>query len=445
MLHKISYKVYEAALRQLGMTPNADYAMLDHFMFDGRDDVKMAVAVDDNYPHGSGAVCAAWIDWISPKGEYDGDDSKQEIAEEIADMLDAVKEEYGAKTAWTTVNVPPYRLKELGRGEKLGWEYGMDEYAGWGWPIYSPRADGYVYFMHARDSVQSAADEEVGERVKKWLSPGARKSESYFDAWKKANPKLRDSGFMARQAFRHMHGIIDKIGAERLADAARDASDKFGYVIVDKLVRSKFADFFRPGGWWNLIPAQTYKAILSRQRDLHLGRRAYGVSEKTLRECLDKICENYCKLKFICDFMLGGEGGEFNEELYDTPLYDELRKRGVKADNFIEHLLEASLSYIPPENGDRFGECFTDTPYTFQAYEQVLDDLPTEPDADQMVVAINRCIDICHNRGALAWAFVEGGERTCAEASGMKPDEVYESADRQIRYWAHMLDEAFRE
>ena len=107
--------------------------------------------------------------------------------------------------------------------------------------------------------------------------------------------------------------------------------------------------------------------------------------------------------------------------------------------------MEASLSYIPPENGDRFGECFTDTPYTFQAYEQVLDGLPTEPDADQMVVAINRCIDICHNRGALAWAFVEGGERTCAEASSMKPDEVYESADRQIRYWAHMLDEAFCE
>ena len=229
-----------------------------------------------------------------------------------------------------------------------------------------------------------------------------------------------------------MHGIIDEIGAERLADAAHDASDEFGYVIVDKLVCSKFADFFRPGGWWNLIPAQTYKAILSRQRDLHLGRRAYGVSDKTLLECLDKICENYCKLKFVYDFMLEGEGTEYDEELYDTPLYGELQKRGVKACSFIEHLLEVSLSYIPPENSDRFGECFTDTPYTFQAYEHVLNGLPTEPDADQMVVAINKCIDICHNRGALAWAFVEGGERTCAEASGMKPDEVYESTDRQI-------------
>lgn len=444
MLHKVSYKVYEAALRQLDMKPDADYAMLDHFMFEGRNGVKMAVAVDDNYPPGSGAACAAWIDWINPKGEYDGDDSKREIAEEIADMLDAVKEEYGAKTAWTTINVPPYRLKELKRGEKLGWEYGMDEYAGWGWPIYSPRADGYVYFMHARDNVRLTAAEEIGERVEKWLSPGAKKSESYLDAWKKANPKLHDSGFLARQAFRRLHGIIDEIGAERLAEAAAEAA-KHGYVIADKLVRQKFARFFKPGTWWNLIPAQTYKAMLSRQRDLRLRRRAYGVSEKTLRECLDKICENYCKLKFIYDFIIGNEDFECGEDLFAIPLYDKLLKRGVKAGDFINQLLETSLSYIPPENGKRFGECFTDTPYTFEAYKRVLDGLPAEPNADQMVVAINRCVDICHNRGALAWAFVEGGERTCAEASGMKPDEIYESADRQIRYWAHMLDETFCE
>ena len=113
MLYKVSYKVYEATLRKLGMKPNADYAMLDHFIFDGQNSVKMAMAVDDNYPPRSGSVCVTWIDWISPKGEYDGDDSKQEIAEEIADMLDAVNKEYCSKTAWTTVNVPPYELKTL--------------------------------------------------------------------------------------------------------------------------------------------------------------------------------------------------------------------------------------------------------------------------------------------------------------------------------------------
>lgn len=41
----------------------------------------------------------------------------------------------------------------------------MDEYAGYGWPIYSPRADGYVYFMHARNTLKTA--EAVSEYVKK--------------------------------------------------------------------------------------------------------------------------------------------------------------------------------------------------------------------------------------------------------------------------------------
>ena len=55
---------------------------------------------------------------------------------------------------------------------------------------------------------------------------------------------------------------------------------------------------------------------------------------------------------------------------------------------------------------------------------------------------ISRLVDKVHIRGDLAGAFVEGGAPTCSAVSNMKPDELYEStANRQILYWAHMLDE----
>ena len=57
----------------------------------------------------------------------------------------------------------------------------------------------------------------------------------------------------------------------------------------------------------------------------------------------------------------------------------------------------------------------------------MLNILPPNPSEDEYIMFINRFIDLCHGRGSLAGAFVEGGADTCSAVSNMKPDELYES------------------
>ena len=56
---------------------------------------------------------------------------------------------------------------------------------------------------------------------------------------------------------------------------------------------------------------------------------------------------------------------------------------------------------------------------------------------------INKFIDMCHGRGSLAGAFVEGGAATCAAVSSMKPDELHEHSREEIleaiTYWESVL------
>lgn len=65
-----------------------------------------------------------------------------------------------------------------------------------------------------------------------------------------------------------------------------------------------------------------------------------------------------------------------------------------------------------------------------------------ETDENVLVAKISQIIDVAHCRGSLAGVFIEGGASTCAKASNLAPDEVYESLrDAAVEYWAHMLDD----
>lgn len=57
----------------------------------------------------------------------------------------------------------------------------------------------------------------------------------------------------------------------------------------------------------------------------------------------------------------------------------------------------------------------------------MLNSLPANPAEDELIVFINRFIDLCHGRGSLAGAFVEGGAETCSAVSSMGADELYEN------------------
>jgi len=51
----------------------------------------------------------------------------------------------------------------------------------------------------------------------------------------------------------------------------------------------------------------------------------------------------------------------------------------------------------------------------------------TEDNENAIIACISKTVDHVHNRGSLAGVFIEGGSKTCAFVSNMKPGEVYES------------------
>ena len=251
MLRKTTYKAYAEELESRGVAPNGDYRHLDHFLFQGSNGAEMGLAVDNGYP--PGMACVAWIDWIEPRLEYDGDDAKNDVSEDITEALEEVKSEYGAELAWTTVNVPPYRLKELRRGEKLGWDCGMTYYEDVeaGIAVYSPRADGYVYVAYSQaagetyDRLDAFLDKQLGK------NDGGKKKISYLDSWKARNPGDCDNESLFRQAVELLHGIIADIGPERLAAVLISDRSK----TIWQIMQERFPAYFRPERWWDLIPA----------------------------------------------------------------------------------------------------------------------------------------------------------------------------------------------
>lgn len=55
--------------------------------------------------------------------------------------------------------------------------------------------------------------------------------------------------------------------------------------------------------------------------------------------------------------------------------------------------------------------------YGIRPITDILYELPDEPSSADMIVALNRCLDITHQRGDLASAFIEGGSNSLTSIS----------------------------
>ena len=54
--------------------------------------------------------------------------------------------------------------------------------------------------------------------------------------------------------------------------------------------------------------------------------------------------------------------------------------------------------------------------------KKILDNVEYAADVIDLIVALNKCLDVVHFRNDLASAFIEGGQRTCALVSNL-PDK----------------------
>jgi hypothetical protein len=221
----------------------------------------------------------------------------------------------------------------------------------------------------------------------------------------------------------------------------------------DAAVMRTFEAVYDCGGPYWLIPAHTYKAIISRDLAKRQSRISRGISVRTLEDCVMRIMHNVGVLLVNEDMM----EGDAADNIYDfhamfpaikaafcaeagKEIAAEINKNGELSQGvgfaFWWYYMVSS-SFVGPED-PQFPVSNTDRDDTWEKMQNALNSLPANPDEDQFIVFINKFIDLCHDRGSLAGAFVEGGAKTCSEVSNMSPDELYEH--EQIAAWRDFLD-----
>lgn len=183
---------------------------------------------------------------------------------------------------------------------------------------------------------------------------------------------------------------------------------------------------------WDKIKAQVYAAIISRNAaKLDNAKARYNedeiswqdvrrnVSKKVLEECLDKICHSTEVLDANTDICYPG----------NTKDWPKIEKIFMKNGIAPSEMKDGKMSWTIPCAAyrkwaayarGRMGEpwvCNSDNGPSI--LRKILQECPYNAGEDELVVTLNRCLDVVHARCDLASAFIEGGASTCGQVSSL--------------------------
>lgn len=168
---------------------------------------------------------------------------------------------------------------------------------------------------------------------------------------------------------------------------------------------------------WDLIPAQQYQYALN--KFVQQGPELFRFPENKLRDWLDLVLYNLEKIRIITAICGHDRFGEvesirdfyFNESVAEeAELGEELINDWESSYNFLDDR-GFGIWEILPDGTDAISD------YGIRPITDILYELPDEPSSADMIVALNRCLDITHQRGDLASAFIEGGSDSLTSIS----------------------------
>lgn len=200
-----------------------------------------------------------------------------------------------------------------------------------------------------------------------------------------------------------------------LTTARYDMEDSGEYHDIDSILSEFDGDVAsgRKTRFWQKIPADEYQAALRkfmREGDL------FDYPESKLRDWLNRMIGNTMDLEALTEIQGHGEinpkysiedhyGVEFGE---GEEWYDFIEKKG-----FDEW---ARL----PDGSDAISD------YGLRPLYSIFNELPSNPTPSEMMVAINRALDVVHARGDLSSMFIEGGRKRLSQISNdTTPDIRY--------------------
>lgn len=206
--------------------------------------------------------------------------------------------------------------------------------------------------------------------------------------------------------------------------------------------------------YWHKIKAQTYAAIISRITAVYVkskGQRfneadeisfddvSRGVSRKVVEDCLDIVCHNTNVLEannYIVNSLDRLKSIKNHEQLstgMQNVVNAAFKKYGFQ--KFLRHdswtgtdvedyfaplqLYKCWGSYAKGTAGE---EWICDSDNEPAQLKKVLDSVEYSADTLDLVVTLNKAVDVVHFRSDLANAFLEGGQRTASLVSNL-PDK----------------------
>ena len=188
---------------------------------------------------------------------------------------------------------------------------------------------------------------------------------------------------------------------------------------------------------WEKIKAQTYGAIISRMTALlHRSKNqkfneadeigyddvTHLVSRRTIENCLDIICHNTNVLEannMILNWTSGYASTFKKHGIPALPHYDEWQEKWVEDYFAAVQLYKAWATYSKGNVGEPY---VCDSDNGPEELKKRLDSTEYAADTIDLIVLLNKCLDVVHFRSDLAAAFIEGGKQTCALVSNL-PDK----------------------
>lgn len=169
---------------------------------------------------------------------------------------------------------------------------------------------------------------------------------------------------------------------------------------------------------WRLIPADQYRRAL--EMFVRQGPETFRFSESVLRDWLGIVFTNLEYLQLIT--MLCGHDMGCDYDSVRNFYFDENSEEESELGDSLIHDWESMWDFLEARGFDVW-ETLPDgtdaiSDYGIRPVSKILDSLPDEPDASEMIVALNRCLDVVHQRGDLASAFIEGGSGSLSSISG---------------------------
>lgn len=265
---------------------------------------------------------------------------------------------------------------------------------------------------------------------------------SYYDVYMQDNPEDQ------------LPRLIDSLIGEFTESLKKDGikmqkclrSNKVNAVYLEEL-KKKVKTRYQ----WDRIKAQTYAAIISRmtallhrtkgqrlsENDIGYDDVSHLVSRRVIEDCLDKICHNTnvleannCIVNSLEDVNDGSRldisrmvkvvNEAFKKHGFQKFLRDSSWNGAILEDYYAPiQLYKVWASYAKGNAGEKY-VCDSDNGPA--ALKKVLNSVEYSADTIELIVALNKSLDVVHFRSDLAAAFIEGGQQTCALVSNL-PDK----------------------